>query len=162
MTLRGPIFCRVQVTTHIFCVLMFVSPTISDTIFLSLYPLSHSSIRQGKKVGFGSFFTSLILLFLAMGDKLNFHFAKNSNDWVTVWSLGPIEQSLLDSIKTCLQMHHCFLLPVTISSFDFNSVTSKSYEKDKIDHQTKPQPDTILCSQISKWSRRPRWSKESK
>ena len=84
MTLRGPIFCRVQVTTHIFCVLMFVSPTISDTIFLSLYPLSHSSISQGKKVGFGSFFTSLILLFLAMGDKLNFHFAKNSNDWVTV------------------------------------------------------------------------------
>ena len=59
MTLRGPIFCRVQVTTHIFCVLMFVSPTISDTIFLSLYPLSHSSIRQGKKLALAVF--SLLL-----------------------------------------------------------------------------------------------------
>ena len=100
------------------------------TLFFSFYPLSHITVvhKRGKekKVGwsFGIFFSSLILLFLAMGDKLNFHFAKNSNDWVTVWSLGPIEQSLLDSIKTCLQMHHCFLLSVTISSFDSKYVTS--------------------------------------
>ena len=43
MTLRGPIFCTVQVTTHIFCVLMFVSPTISDTIFLFLPTFPHNS-----------------------------------------------------------------------------------------------------------------------
>ena len=123
MTLRarGPIFCAQSYHPHFLCVNVCQSQLLVTLFFLLLYPLSHISRRKvGWSFGIFTFSVTIYPVIFGYGVTSSIFTLPRI---VMIGSLFEaslsIEQSI--GIKTCLQMHHCFLLSV-IKTESFDSI----------------------------------------